>query len=93
MECKLDNKYDIITGPIANDDMAMLFSQYQNEIIDYISNDKGIEYDEAMHQFYSSKVFEKLNYIDTGPYLESPAYIYDLFKSELYLGKIVQAEI
>lgn len=24
-ECNLDNKYDIVVGPVANDDMAMLF--------------------------------------------------------------------
>jgi hypothetical protein len=71
----------------------MLIEYNIQEIIDYISNDKDIDYDEAMHQFYSSKVFEKLNDIDTGLYLESPAYVYDLFKSETDLGKIVQAEI
>lgn len=71
----------------------MLIEYNIQEIIDYISNDKGIDYDEAMHQFYSSKVFEKLNDIDTGLYLESPAYIYDLFKSETDLGEITQNEI
>ena len=30
-ECNLDNKYDIVVGPVADDDMAMLFRQYQNE--------------------------------------------------------------
>ena len=50
----------------------MLIEYNIQEIIDYISNDKGIDYDEAMRQFYSSKVFEKLNDIDIGLYLESP---------------------
>ena len=42
-----------------------------------------------MCQFYSSQVFEKLNDIDIGLYLESPAYVYELFKSEIipYAGK------
>lgn len=71
----------------------MLIEYNIQEIIEYISNDKGIDYDEAMHQFYSSKVFEKLNDIDTGLYLESPAYVYDLFKSETDLGEITQNEI
>lgn len=71
----------------------MLIEYNIQEIIEYISNDKGIDYDEAMHQFYSSKVFEKLNDIDTGLYLESPAYVYELFKSETALGRIVQTEI
>lgn len=46
-----------------------------------------------MCQFYSSQVFEKLNDFDIGLYLESPAYVYELFKSEIALGKIVQNEI
>ena len=29
LECKHDNKYDIVIGPIADDDMAMLFRQYE----------------------------------------------------------------
>ncbi len=71
----------------------MLIEYNIQEIIDYISNDQSIDYDEAMRQFYSSQVFEKLNDIETGLYLESPAYIYDLFKSETDLGEIVQVEI
>ncbi len=27
-KCNLDNKYDVVIGPIANDDMAVLFRQY-----------------------------------------------------------------
>ncbi|GHU61537.1 hypothetical protein AGMMS49983_01420 [Clostridia bacterium] len=27
-ECNLDAKYDIVVGPVANDDMALLFRQY-----------------------------------------------------------------
>lgn len=46
-----------------------------------------------MREFYSSEVFEKLNEPETGLYLESPAYIYELFKSEKAVGTIVQAEI
>lgn len=29
LECNHDNKYDIVIGPIADDDMAMLFRQYE----------------------------------------------------------------
>ena len=43
--------------------------------------------------FYESEVFEKLNDPETGLYLESPAYIYDLFRLEKTAGKIVQTEI
>ena len=106
--CNKDNKYDIVIGPVADDNMALLFRQYENEIIDFetllkgmiykkdffaiffsyrksvkllrkvmsrmckkdqlleysiqdiidmISTDQSIEYDEAMNKFYNSEVF------------------------------------
>ena len=33
--CNQDNKYDIVIGPVADDNMALLFRQYENEIIDF----------------------------------------------------------
>lgn len=57
------------------------------------ATDQNIEYDEAMNKFYNSKVFEKLQDIETGLYLESPEYVYDLFKDEMNFGRIIQAEI
>ena len=47
------------------------------DIIDMISTDQSIEYDEAMNKFYNSEVFEKLIDKETGLYLESPEYVYD----------------
>ena len=51
------------------------------DIVDMISTDQNIEYDEAMNKFYNSEVFEKLIDKETGLYLESPEYVYDLFKT------------
>lgn len=132
-------------GPVADDNMALLFRQYENEIIDFetllkgmiykktssqysfhtekgirllrkvggvsmskqdqlieyivqdivdmLATDQNIEYDEAMNKFYNSEVFEKLQDKETGLYLESSGYIYDLFKDEMNFGHIIQAEI
>lgn len=44
-------------------------------------------------RFYNSKVFEKLQDKETGLYMESSEYVYDLFKDEMNFGRIVQAEI
>ena len=63
------------------------------DIVDMLSSDQNIEYDEAMNKFYNSKVFEKLQDKETGLYLESSEYVYDLFKDEINFGRIVQAEI
>lgn len=62
-------------------------------IIDMVSTDWSIEYDEAKNKFYNSEVFEKLIDEETGLYLESPDYVYDLFKDEMNFGHIIQAEI
>ena len=63
------------------------------DIVDMISTDQKIEYDEAMNKFYNSEVFEKLQDEETGLYKESSAYVYDLFKDEMNFGHIIQAEI
>ena len=63
------------------------------DIVDMFSSDQDIEYDEAMNKFYNSKIFEKLQDKETGLYLESSDYVYDLFKDEINFGRIVQAEI
>lgn len=63
------------------------------DIVDMFSSDQNIEYDEAMNKFYNSQVFEKLQDIETGLYMESSEYVYDLFKDEMNFGHIIQAEI
>lgn len=63
------------------------------DIVDMLTTDRNIEYDEAMNKFYNSEVFVKLQDKETGLYLESSEYIYDLFKDEMNFGRIIQAEI
>lgn len=63
------------------------------DIVDMLATDQNIEYDEAMNKFYNSEVFVKLQDKETGLYLESSEYIYDLFKDEMNFGHIIQAEI
>lgn len=63
------------------------------DIVDMLATDHNIEYDEAMNKFYNSEVFEKLQDKETGLYLESSEYVYDLFKDEMNFGHIIQAEI
>ncbi|WP_027643858.1 hypothetical protein [Enterocloster clostridioformis] len=63
------------------------------DIVDMFATEKNIDYDEAMNRFYNSEVFEKLQDRETGMYLESSEYVYDLFKDEMNFGHIIQAEI
>lgn len=56
-ECNLDNKYDIVAGPIANDDMVMLFRKFENEDITFDALLKKMTYRDMTNQysFHSEK--------------------------------------
>lgn len=49
--CNKDNKYDIVIGPVADDDMALLFRQYENEIIDFETLVRGMIYKKTSSQY------------------------------------------
>ena len=49
--CNKDNKYDIVIGPVADDNMALLFRQYENEIIDFATLLKGMIYKKTSSQY------------------------------------------
>jgi len=53
------------------------------EIIGFLMIDNNLELDEAMNLLYSSDLFDKLQDIKTGLYLEGSAYVYELLKDEL----------
>jgi len=46
-----DNKYDIVTGPVANDDIALLFRSFINEQIDVTALVKGMNYKNLNDQY------------------------------------------
>ncbi len=73
-------------------DREFLIEANIQDVLKYIIVDFGLSITEAMRKFYVSEVFEKLQNKDTGLYLESPAYIYDLYQNELRNGRIVQEE-
>ena len=50
-ECNLDNKYDIVIGPIANDDMALLFRQYENGVLTFDNMLSAMIYKETTNQY------------------------------------------
>ena len=75
------------------DKQKQLMEYIIQDIVDMFATEQDIEYDVAMDKFYNSEVFEKLQDEETGLYLESSDYIYDLFKDEVNFCHIVQAEI
>lgn len=57
------------------------------EVVGYLIEDDKISMKQALEQFYMSNVFEKLNDIGTGLYLEGSAYIYEMLKREMQKNK------
>ena len=49
--CNKDNKYDIVIGPVADDNIALLFRQYENKIIDFETLLKGMIYKKTSSQY------------------------------------------
>ena len=50
LECNSDNKYDIVIGPIANDDLRLLFDLFEDRIITIEELTKRLEYKELTSQ-------------------------------------------
>ena len=50
-ECNLDNKYDIVIGPIADDDMVLLFRQYENGMITFENMLSSMTYKKTTNQY------------------------------------------
>lgn len=49
--CNQDNKYDVVIGPVADDNMALLFRQYENEMIDFSTLLQGMIYKKTSSQY------------------------------------------
>lgn len=61
-ECNLDNKYDLVTGPVANDDLALLFRQFSNELIDVDTLVREMKFKKLTNQ-YSFHTKEAIAYL------------------------------
>lgn len=63
------------------------------DLIKFLSLDLHIAYDIAMSMVYKSDTLSMVMDDETGLYLESSPYVYDILSTELNLGRIVQTEI
>ncbi|MDO4287881.1 MAG: DUF3990 domain-containing protein [Eubacterium sp.] len=50
-ECNFDCKYDLIVGPIANDDLALLFRQFSNGLLGIETLVKKMKYKKLTNQY------------------------------------------
>ena len=61
--CNQDNKYDMVTGAIANDDLAFLFRTFNSGLIDIDALIKGLKYKQLTNQysFHTEKAIRYLS--------------------------------
>ena len=57
-------------------------------IVSYLMEDEGLSMTEAIALFYNSETFIRLSDSATGLYVESSAYVYEMLKMELKMGRI-----
>ncbi|MFI3237612.1 MAG: hypothetical protein R3Y47_06220 [Lachnospiraceae bacterium] len=62
------------------------------DMVVYITENEEVEFDEAMRIVYNSETFTKLQDVETGLYVESSSYVYELLKDELEHGGFIQKE-
>ncbi len=61
-ECNMDNKYDLVVGPVADDDIIVLFRTFVNGLIDMDTLIKELTYKELTDQ-YSFHTDKALKYL------------------------------
>lgn len=61
-ECNTDNKYDLVIGPVADDDIIILFRTFSNGLIDMNTLIKELTYKELTDQysFHTEKAIKYL---------------------------------
>lgn len=68
--CNHDNKYDIVSGPVANDDIAYLFRTFSGGLINIDALVRGLEYKSLtkQHSFHTEKALKYLQPMETNYY-------------------------
>lgn len=67
-----------------------LFEGISADVVRYLTERNRMDLPTAISTFHNSKTFEKLQDFETGLYIESPAYVYDLLMSEIHHGHFTQ---
>ncbi|MBR5970918.1 MAG: DUF3990 domain-containing protein [Lachnospiraceae bacterium] len=65
-ECNIDNKYEIVIGPVANDDLALLFRQFAGGFITVEELTEEMKYKELtlQYSFHSERAVGLLNKVE-----------------------------
>ena len=64
-------------------DQDFLIQNVISQVVSYITEDEKITTEKALQIFFSCELSKKIEDIETEYYLESPSYIYEIFKKEM----------
>jgi len=64
-----------------NNTQKHLIIYVTRDVVRFISQEYNLPVDAAMEAFFESRVFEKLEDIESGLYTESASYVYEMYKS------------
>lgn len=65
-----------------------LIEGISKDVIAYLMEDNDWDLSTAISLFHNSETFVKLSDESTGLYIESSAYVYEILKSEIKMGKL-----
>lgn len=68
--------------------IAYLIEGISKDVIFYLMEDNDMKMTDAISIFHNSETFAKLSDPNTGLYIKSSAYVYEILKTELRFGKI-----
>ena len=67
-----------------------LFEGISSDVVRFLVEKNDLSLTDAISTFHNSETFSKLEDFETGLYVESPAYVYDMLLRELRYGKLEQ---
>ena len=72
----------------ADSNFEFLVEYITAKVVEWIMADNAASLEEALLQFHNSETFDLLCRHSTGMYVESPAYVYDVYKKEIHRGTV-----
>lgn len=72
-----------------NKKVQYLVEGITKDILAYLMEDNDMDMPAAVNLFYNSETFDKLSDENTGLYIEGSAYVYEILKTEIKMGKIM----
>jgi len=76
-----------------NNNFDFLVEYITSRVVEWIMRDMNLGLEEALLLFHNSETFDKLCEKHTDLYIESPAYIYNLLKTELRHGTLLEFKV